>query len=465
MPMPHIPIYIYRLVVVLMLSVSALPLSAQTTPKIKQLQKQRTELQTQLANSEKLLKTTKKDVASQLNNLAVISSRIAAQQQYVDTIQSEVSALAGDIVVQQNRLAALRRDLSACKHKYRRAVLYMNRNRLMQNRWMFILMSKNFRQMYRRMRYAADYSKFLRAQGAVIQSKEREVKRREAELAAAHRDKDALLGEAKRQHAGLESQKAERQTVINELNKKQRQLQNNIGQQRKKYANLNAQIDKLIKQEIAAAEARRRKAEAEARRRREREARERAAAERRRKQEEAAARKSGKPSKGKPKAAPKSEKRSDTPDFREADAADRTLSGNFRANRGRLPIPITGQYTVTSHYGQYSVEGLRGVTLDSKGINLTGRSGAQARSVYDGEVSAVANIGGSYIVIVRHSGYFSVYSNLASVSVRQGQKVSTRQSLGRVAKDAAGNCTLHFQLRQKSGNSATHINPLPWLAR
>lgn len=128
-------------------------------------------------------------------------------------------------------------------------------------------------------------------------------------------------------------------------------------------------------------------------------------------------------------------------------------------------MPITGSYAVTSRYGQYNADGLKGVTLDSKGINLTGQPGAKARCVYEGEVSAVANIGGSYIVIVRHGGYYSVYSNLSGVSVRRGQQVNTRQTLGNVARSAAGNCTLHFQLRQKNGNTATHINPLPWLAR
>ena len=108
------------------------------------------------------------------------------------------------------------------------------------------------------------------------------------------------------------------------------------------------------------------------------------------------------------------------------------------------------------------MEGLSGVTLDNKGINLTGKRGAQARCVYNGEVSTVANIGGSYIVIVRHGEFYSVYSNLASVSVRNGQNVTTRQTIGTVASDGTGNATLHFQ---RSGASANHINPLPWLAR
>lgn len=455
------------------LCLAALPASGQTNKRIRQLQQQSSALKKQISESEQLLRSTRKDVNAQLNNLAVINSRIDEQQRLVDGYQAEVLTLSSDIHVLQQQLDTLEANLAACKHKYRRTVLYMNRNRLLQNRWTFIFTAKDFRQMYRRMRYAAEYTKFLRAQGEAIRQAEAAVRDKQAQLHAARRDKDALLGDARSQHQALEGQKAQRQGVIDELNKKQKQLRTTIAQQRRKQANIDARVDQLIKQEIAAAEARRKREEAarraaEARRKREAEAARRAEA--RRRESEAAARrgKSKRQSKSGSKASaakPETERRAAAPRFEEEDATDRTLSSGFRANRGRLPVPITGSYAVTSRYGQYNVEGLSGVTLDSKGVNFTGRRGAQARCVYNGEVSAVANIGGSYIVIVRHGGYYSVYSNLSSVAVRNGQNVATRQTLGTVAPDASGNATLHFQLRQRNGSTATHINPLPWIAR
>jgi septal ring factor EnvC (AmiA/AmiB activator) len=128
-------------------------------------------------------------------------------------------------------------------------------------------------------------------------------------------------------------------------------------------------------------------------------------------------------------------------------SVDRMMSGGFEANRGRLPMPITGGYRVVSHYGQYNVEGLSGVTLDNKGINIKGNPGCSARSIYDGEVSAVFGFGGSMVVMVRHGAYISVYCNLKSVFVHRGQRVSTRQALGAVANDNI----LQFQLRRETG--------------
>ena len=138
-------------------------------------------------------------------------------------------------------------------------------------------------------------------------------------------------------------------------------------------------------------------------------------------------------------------------------SVDRMLSGGFEANRGRLPIPITGGYRIVSHFGQYQVEGLKNVTLDNKGINILGSAGCQARSIYDGEVSAVMTYGGTTVIMVRHGSYISVYCNLSSVRVVKGQKVSTRQALGTVGKDNI----LQFQLR----HGTAKLNPESWLGR
>ncbi|MDD5862864.1 MAG: peptidoglycan DD-metalloendopeptidase family protein [Prevotella sp.] len=137
--------------------------------------------------------------------------------------------------------------------------------------------------------------------------------------------------------------------------------------------------------------------------------------------------------------------------------ADRMMSNGFAANKGRLPMPITGGYRIVSHFGQHTVAGLKGVTLDNKGINILGSNGAQARSIYDGEVSAVFGYAGSWVVMVRHGAYISVYANLRNVAVHRGQHVGTRQALGTVGADNI----LQFQLRRETAK----LNPEAWLGR
>ncbi len=444
----------------------------QTNKQIRKLQKEQTNLKKDIADKEQLLRSTKKDVNSQLANLQVIGAQIEERKRYVDDINAEVTALGKDQAALERQMARLEAELAECKRKYQRAVTYMFKNRMAASKWQFILSARNFRQMYRRLRYVQEFSKFQRAQGRIIQQKEAALLEKRRELMGVKQEKNKLLAEGRAQQKQLEGQHRERQQVVNELNKKQQQLQASIAQQRKKAAQLDARIDKLIQEEIAAAE--RRRAEAERKRKAEAERQARLKAQRQkeaeaRKRQQASAKKSGgksasagkgKASAGKGKAR-RNEEPASAPKFTAADNADRALSNSFAGNKGRLPMPITGSYAITTHYGQYNVEGLRGVQLDSKGINITGHPGAQARAVYKGEVTAIFTYGGMYNIIVRHGSYMSVYCNLSSTSVRRGQQVEARQSLGTVATDASGNCTLHFQLRKETAK----LNPEAWLGR
>ena len=148
-------------------------------------------------------------------------------------------------------------------------------------------------------------------------------------------------------------------------------------------------------------------------------------------------------------------KEQDKPLVYNLDSEDRRISGSFESNRGRLPMPITGSYRIVSHFGQYNVEGLKNVRLDNKGINILGSPGCKARSIFDGEVSAVFSMGGVNGVMVRHGSYISVYCNLSSVSVHRGQKVTARQVLGTVGQDNI----LQFQLRKERAK----LNPEAWV--
>ena len=217
-------------------------------------------------------------------------------------------------------------------------------------------------------------------------------------------------------------------TLVANLQKKQKSLQSEISRKRKQADKLNAQIDRLIEAEIEAAR-------------------------------KLAAKKGGKSSSSGKATASGSKAR--PMDAYKVDDDNRKLSGSFEKNKGRLPVPITGGYMVVSHYGRHNVAGLKHVEIDNKGVDIKGRSGAQARAVFDGEVSAVFQYNGMTNVLVRHGSYISVYCNLSSASVQRGQKVKARQSLGPVATDASGNIILHFQLRREKEK----LNPEPWLAR
>ena len=411
---------------------------------------------------------------NRLQNLMIINTEIEGKRRTIDTIRRNISELDVEIDSLCRQLETLQDELNECKRRYVKSMRYLHRNKSNQSQLMFIFSADNLTQMVRRMRFMREYAAYQHVQGDEVKAQQEAVNNKFQEISVAKRQKTQLLVKGERERRDLEGKQTEQKNVVKSLQKEQRSIQNIIAQQKQKDAALNAQIDRLIAEEVARQKAR---AAAEAKRRAEAEAaRKRAAAEARKRAEEARKKAEAEAAAAKTKEAREEARRRamehakaeenarrEEETARKAEeslltpAEDLRISGSFESNRGRLPIPITGAYRIVSHFGQYNVEGLHNVTLDNKGINIKGEAGAQARSIFDGEVSAVFSFGGTVVVMVRHGSYISVYCNLSSVNVRRGQKVTTRQALGRVGQDNI----LQFQLRKETQK----LNPESWLGR
>lgn len=414
-----------------------LPLMAQSNKLIKELESKRGALQKQIAESESLLQTTTKNVGSQLKGLAALTGQIEERKRYILAINSDMDAIDRELVSLERQLNQLQKELKDKKTKYAASVNYLYRNHTIQDKLLFIFSAQTLEQTYRRLRYVREYASYQRMQGEEIQKKQKQINDKRAELTEARKAKENLLKERENEKTTLERQEKEQKALVDSLRKKQRSLQSEINKKRKEANQLNARIDRLIAEEIEKA---RKRAEEEARR-------------------EAAARKKAEktesPSATKPKAEPL--------EAYTMNKADRELSGSFASNRGKLPVPVTGPYIITSHYGEYTVPGLKGVKLDNKGIDIQAKPGAQARAVFNGKVAAVFQLNGLFNILVRHGAYISVYCNLSTASVKADDTVKTGQTLGTIFSDGAdgGRTVLHFQLRREKEK----LNPEPWLNR
>lgn len=468
---------------------------------IRGLQKQRSQIQQKIKQQEKALRANQADVKKRLQNLMVINTEIGERQKNINNIQKDITHIESNMDILRAQLETLEKQLAERKARYIKSMSFVTRQHTFQDRLMFILSAHDFSQMYRRMRFVREYAAYQRVQGEAVKAKQAQVDEKHRQLVTVRGHKSNLLAKGEQERKALEGRQTEQQNVVASLQKQQKTIQQVIAQQRKKDEQLNAEIDRQIAIEVEkarkrAAEEARKKAQAEAARKRaeelarkkaqaEAEARENArriaeAKAREQRLKEAAEQASAKQRARAEQAAREAEADREAAERKaEADArrnkkeiesvredvqemslmtsVDRKLSGSFEANRGRLPMPITGSYRVVSHFGQYNVEGLKGVKLDNKGINILGQPGARARSIYDGEVSAVFGFSGSMVVMVRHGSYISVYCNLSSVSVSRGQKVSTRQALGTVGRDNI----LQFQLR----HNMSKLNPESWIGR
>lgn len=418
----------------------AVRLSAQSNQLIRELESKRGALQKQIAESESILQNTKKDVGSQLNGLAVLTGQIEERKRYILAINNDMEAIQRELASLGRQLNRLERELKDKKEKYEASVQYLYKNRSIEEKLMFIFSAKDLSQTYRRLRYVREYATYQRLQGEEILKKQEQIRKKQAERRQVMAAKENLLKEREEEKVKLEAQEKERRTMVADLQRKQKGLQNEINKKRKEANRLNARIDKLIAEEIERA---RKRAEEEARR-------------------EAATRKKAAAKDRSMAAAGKAVASKPLETF-SMSKADRELSGDFASNRGRLPMPISGPYVIVSHYGQYAVPGLRNVKLDNKGMDIQGKAGAQARAIFNGKVAAVFQLNGLFNILIRHGSYISVYCNLSTASVKSGDTVKTKQPIGQVFSDGTdnGRTVLHFQLRREKEK----LNPELWLNR
>ena len=472
---------------------------------VNSLKNEQAQVRQQIKEQERRLRANEQDVKKRLQNLMVINNEIADKRRTIDTIRGDINRLDGNIHVLQAHLKVLDHELDERKQRFLKSMRYMHRNRSFQSQMMFIFSAKNFSQMYRRMRFVREYAAYQKAQGEAVEAMQAQVAEAFEELNTSKRQKNDLLYRGEQEKKSLESKQVEQEKVVNSLKKQQKTIISIIDKQKKRDAELNAQIDRLIAEEIARAKARaeaeaKRKAEAEAARKRAEElARKKAEAEaaarenarriaeakareeKAKAEARAAAKKSAEEKAAAERAAQEAEKArlaaerkaKEEAKTREKEVAaarksaekvytvsseDLRLNGNFESNRGRLPMPVAGSYQIVHHFGTNHVTDVKGhVTLDKKGIDIKAQPGSSVRCIFDGEVSAVFGYSGTTVVIIRHGNYLSVYCDLASVSVSRGQKVSARQTIGRLGSEGV----MQFQLRR--GNEK--LNPEGWLAR
>ena len=441
-----------RLCLLLCMLLCLAPLGAQTNKRIKDLQNRQGQLRKQIEETQTLLNSTKKDVGSQLNTLNALTGQIDERRRYIDTLTSDMAQIDAEMNLVEAQLSRLQTDLLAQKDDYVASLRYLQRHGSIQQKLMFIFSAGSLAQTLRRLRYVREYATYQKAQGLAMQQQQQDISAKRKELEEVRASKTDLLQQREAERRVLEKQQREQRALVNELQKTQKGLQDEIRKKQAEANKLNAEIDKLVAAEIEKA---RKQAEEEARR--EAEAKKQAEAAKRT-EAKTVAKTNAKPATTKTATSAKS---TTAPAPASSASTDKALSANFEQNRGRLPAPITTSYIVVSRFGQYNVQGMKNVTLDNKGIDLQGKPGAKARAVFNGKVAAIFQLNGLFNVLVRHGQYISVYCNLSSTSVKQGDDVATRQELGTVFTDTSNDnrTVLHFQLRKERDK----LNPERWL--
>ena len=423
-------------------------LFAQNSQKVKDLKNQKSRLEKDLKKSQNDLSKTKKDVQKGQVALRFLDQEIEVRVRYIHDTEHDLDSLQTLVDSVQAEIHVLDSILTVKKNKYTHALRMAQAYRKTNSSLVFALSAGDITQMYRRLRYTRQYASYERTLGEQVQAKQIELLERQNQLLGLKSEMNRKMQVLVQERAKLARQQVEQQTQVNSLQKKAKDLQKQVSDKQAQINALQKKIDQVIAYEIEQA---RKRAEAEAKRKAEEEAKRKAAA---------AAKNKATTSSTSSKTKTTTTTSTKTNTNKWLTPEEQKLNGSFAQNKGRLPVPITGEYMIGAHYGA-NTSGHSNVILSNKGTNYVGRSGARARTVFDGEVSAVFSFGGMKNVLVRHGSYISVYCNLSSVIVHKGQKVKARDLLGTVANDGNGQYILHFQLRKETAL----LNPEAWVGR
>lgn len=449
-----------KFVFLLLFHAVALLLLSQTQ-QIENLQRQQQALMEEIRSTNKLYLDVKKQTTTILDRINLINNQISARKKLIDVQSREIEALRKEEVRLESEISRLNKELKKKQGYYADAMKGMLNHKFSQNKLLFILSGKSVGESLRRMQYLREYSKWQKTQAEEIKKQHAEIKEKQGLLAKAKTDREKALTSLQEEQKRLQGEEKTRQSEMETVKGQERELQRILREKQQRADQLNVQIEKLIAEEVA-----RQEREAEARRKAEE-------AERRRKAEEKLAedRRRGESREETGRETPEKteERTSDAVPGPRIEAGSSTasvetfnLSKDFAANRGKLPMPVTGTAAIVGNFGAKKHNEWN-VTTNSNGVDIQAERGANIRSVFDGEVSKVFSFPGSNTcVIVRHGDYYTFYANIYDLFVKQGDKVKTGQSLGRIFTDPdTGVSTMHFQLWQKTNK----LNPAPWLSR
>lgn len=407
--------------------------------KIKELEQQRKNTLREISNTNQLLNTTKKNTSTLIVRIKLISDQIFSRQKVLSLLEQEISSINTEQKQIEEEIASLEKELREQQKNYAKAVEAMLLNRQSENKILFVLSGKSLTESYRRLRYLSDYSEWKSKQADDIKTKSEELKEKQAALVKTKSEKLVLLSQRESEQKNLRQEETTYKQEVDEAKKKQKDLQKILEEKQRQANALNNQISKLIAEEVA---------------RQEREAKRKAA------EREKAAKKSGKSSSS-DKSRDSEESEATTPSTASVASNENiTLSNNFSNNKGKLPYPISGNYVITNRFGTHQ-HSVWKVTTSSNGIDIQSQPGAEAKSVFNGEISRIVAFPGyNNCIIIRHGNYYTFYGNIQNVYVKQGDKVKTGQTLGKVYTDPdTGRSQIHFQLWQGTNK----LNPEPWL--
>lgn len=464
-----------RFIVILLLSAN---ICFAQQPSRAELEARRKQLLETIKETENQLATTQKNTKATMGQLRALQAKLAGRQKLINNINNEIDQIGTSINKSTSEIKRLKANLKVLELRYAQSVRYAYKSRSSYDMLAFLFSADDFNEAMRRMKYLKRYRDYRKDQADKIRLTQSQLVEEVNNLNSEKAKKDILLSAEEQQKLAIQEDKNKTDEMIRELKGQEKELTAKIIENRRMQQRIDKAVEEIIRKELELArkkaEEERKRKEAEARRLREEEERKRLAEEQQRKAALAAKNKPGSitveppPANNPPPAKPKPATTKPPEPVKEEPKYDygltpeaAALSHSFEANRGKLPWPVEKGF-ISLGYGPYKHPIADKVTLDNYGVNISTNRGASIRSCFEGTVSKVFTMDGKqWNVLINHGRYSTLYKNLEQVTVKAGDKVSTKQHIGKAALNEDGESVINLQIWQE----AQKVDPALWIAR
>jgi len=369
-----------------------------------QLQREKQQNLAKIKETEKILTETRTEKKASLGELAALNQRIAQQEALITSIKNEIALLDYDISENNQIIQSLEQDVNKLKEEYASMLFSAQKASGKIDKLTFLFSARSFDQLLMRLKYMEQYGQARQDQAEAI-GKVQQILREQVNVTEQKRnEKNNLLSDEVKENNELTGLKEKQRLVVKSLEKQEKQLRKDLEATKKAVAELDDLIAKIIKEEL----------------------------------ERAAREKEGK--------------------NRGLSEAAIALSNSFEENKSKFPWPVSG--FVSQKFGRQRHPVLKGIEIQNDGVNIQTKQGEEVRAIFTGEVSRVAFTPGmGNTIIIKHGEYFTVYTGLKDIAVKQGQQVTTNQEIGKVLSNSDGISELRFQIRK----NFDALNPQEWL--
>jgi murein hydrolase activator len=408
------------------------------TNKLKQKEK---ELQKKIENTKNLIKLTRNSEQLTIAEIAILNNQIAYREQLLANITFQMRKLEEEIEATKLQIIQIENSLNVLKAEYIKMLQYAYKTRHNEYDILYILSSESYSEAYYRMKYIEQYADYRIKQVEKIKQTQALLNAKIEELNKTKEEKKIVAENQEKEKENYVKDKDTQQQTLTKLKQNEQSLKAQLVEAEKQKAKIANDIKKAIE---AAILEEKKKAEAAAKKKAEADAK-------------AAAKDPKTTTTTKVTTPPKNVSLTETPE-------SQALSKTFALNKGKLPWPVE-KGEVTSSYGRRPHSELQGIEVNENGIGITTTNGATVRAVFDGEVSSVLVFSGAgKVVIISHGSYKSVYGNLQEVFVSKGDKVKTKQSIGKLMPSDNGTVSeAHLEIWKTVGSVPSTENPALWI--